>query len=134
MEEIEVDANREEGYKREIDFLKKTVERQAAQINKLNETISHQLTKIEELTNGSSEEITENVTKKRKMQNVESLINTTIIEDSSNKDIEITALTLENRKLKEQIENRNKENEQDIEINRQPMKITEQLEKTIEES
>ena len=133
MEEIEVDANSEEGYKREIDFLKKTVERQAAQINKLNETISHQLTKIEELTNGSSEEITENVTKKRKMQNVESLINTTIMEDSSNKDIEITALTLENRNLKEQIENRNKENEQDIEINRQPMRITEQLEKAIEE-
>ena len=133
MEEIEVDANSEEGYKREIDFLKKTVERQAAQINKLSETINHQLTKIEELTNGSSEEITENVTKKRKMQNVESLINTTIIEDSSNKDIEITALTLENRNLKEQIENRNKENEQDIEINRQPMRITEQLEKAIEE-
>ena len=67
------------------------------------------------------------------MQNVESLINTTIIEDSSNKDIEITALALENRKLKEQIEHRNKENEQDIEINRQPMRITEQLERKIEE-
>ena len=133
VEEIEVAANNEEEYKREIEFLKKTIERQAAQINKLNETISHHLTKIDELTNGSSEEITENVTKKRKMQNVESLINTTIIEDSSNKDIEITALALENRKLKEQIEHQNKENEQDIEINRQPMRITEQLERKIEE-
>ena len=66
------------------------------------------------------------------MQNVESLINTTIIEDSSNKDIEITALALENKKLKEQIESRNKENEQQV-IDRQPMRISEQLEKTIED-
>ena len=128
VEEIECDATSKESYRREIEFLKKTVERQAAQINILNETINHQQTKIDELSN---EEITENATKKRKMQNVESLINTTIIEDSSNKDIEITALAVENKKLKEQIESRNKENEQVID--RQPMRITEQLEKTIEE-
>ena len=128
VEEIECDATSEESYKKEIDFLKKTIERQAAQINILNETINHQQTKIDELSN---EEITENATKKRKMQNVESLINTTIIEDSSNKDIEITALAVENKKLKEQIESRNKENEQVID--HQPMRITEQLEKTIEE-
>ena len=128
VEEIECDATSKESYRREIEFLKKTVERQAAQINILNETINHQQTKIDELSN---EEITENATKKRKMQNVESLINTTIIEDSSNKDIEITALAVENKKLKEQIESRNKENEQVID--HQPMKITEQLEKTIEE-
>ena len=128
VEEIECDATSKESYRREIEFLKKTVERQAAQINILNETINHQQTKIDELSN---EEITENATKKRKMQNVESLINTTIIEDSSNKDIEITALAVENKKLKEQIESRNKENEQVID--HQPMRITEQLEKTIEE-
>ena len=128
VEEIECDATSNESYRREIEFLKKTVERQAAQINILNETINHQQTKIDELSN---EEITENATKKRKMQNVESLINTTIIEDSSNKDIEITALAVENKKLKEQIESRNKENEQVID--HQPMRITEQLEKTIEE-
>ena len=128
VEEIECDTTSKESYRREIEFLKKTVERQAAQINILNETINHQQTKIDELSN---EEITENATKKRKMQNVESLINTTIIEDSSNKDIEITALAVENKKLKEQIESRNKENEQVID--HQPMRITEQLEKTIEE-
>ena len=129
VEEIECDATSEESYKKEIDFFKKTIERQAAQINILNDTINHQQTKIDELSN---EEITENATKKRKMQNVESLINTTIIEDSSNKDIEITALALENKKLKEQIESRNKENEQQV-IDRQPMRISEQLEKTIED-
>ena len=58
--------------------------------------------------------IIENATKKRKMQNVESLINTTIIEDSSNKDIEKTALALENKKLKEQIESQNKKTQQVI--------------------
>ena len=132
VEDIECNTS-EECYKNEIDFLKKTVERQAAQINRLNETINHQQTKIDELTNDLTGEITENATKKRKMQNVESLINTTIMEDASNKDIEIAALSTENNKLKEQIENQNKESEQATKIDRQPMRISEQLEKSIEE-
>jgi len=74
---------------------------------------------LDEATN-CSEEAVENTTKKRKIRDVESLINATMIEDSANKDIEITTLEEENKQMKLQIE----ELKASEVIDKRPMKIT----------
>ena len=74
--DIEGETNLAEQYKKEIEFLKKTIERQASQIITLQK-------KLDEAANCTEESI-ENTTKKRKIRNVESLINATMIADSAN--------------------------------------------------
>ena len=81
--DIEGETNLAEQYKKEIEFLKKTIERQASQIITLQK-------KLDEQAVNCAEESVENSTKKRKIRDVESLINATMIADSANKDIEIS--------------------------------------------
>ena len=122
IEEMEDESKQSENYKKEIEFLKKTIERQASEIIKLQK-------KLDEATN-CSEESVESTTKKRKIRDVESLINTTMIEDSSNKDIEITTLEEENKQMKLQIE---KLKASEV-IDKRPMKTTnEDFMKSIED-
>ena len=85
--DIEGETNLAEHYKKEIEFLKKTIERQASQIITLQK-------KLDEQAANCAEESVENTTEKRKIRDVESLINATMIADSANKDIEITTLDL----------------------------------------
>ena len=121
--DIEGETNLAEQYKKEIEFLKKTIERQASQIIDLQK-------KLDEQAANCNEESVENTTKKRKIRDVESLINATMIADSANKDIEITTLEEENKKMKMKIA----EFEASEEIDKRPMKTTnEKMMKSIED-